>query len=289
MLAMKRLVMIFSLVISSAVAPAAFAQCFWGQSPAAVAFGTYQTFAGGGNTSNTSGAVTCTGAYTFTVKISQGGSGSYTPRKMNNLANYNIYVDPTLATIYGDGTNGTFQYITANGSGTNSYSGTVYGNAPAGQDLAPGAYTDSLIATLSYKLTNGTGGTTTQPGVTIPVSMTVISECRVDTFNLTFGPYNPFTVTALAQTSQVKVYCTKTTPATLSLDNGVNSSGAQKRMISGGASYLNYTATLATTAATSTSSLIPLGGGITLNGTVPASQDVKVGSYIDTLQVLVNY
>lgn len=288
MLAMKRLAIIFSVVITTAVAPGAIAQCSWTQQPTGVAFGTYQTFAGGGNTSSTSGTVTCTGAYTFSVSISKGGSGSYTPRKMNNLANYNIFVDPTLSTIYGDGTNGTFQYVTSNGSGTNNYSGTVYGNAPAGQDLAPGAYTDSLIATLSYKLTNGTGGTTIKPSVTIPVSMTVISECRVDTFNLTFGAYNPFTVTALAQTSQVKVYCTKTTPATLSLDNGVNASGVQKRMISG-ASFLNYTAALATTSATSTSSLIPLGGGITLNGTVPASQDVKVGSYIDTLQVLVNY
>jgi spore coat protein U-like protein len=288
MLAMKRLAMILSVVITSAIAPAAIAQCSWAQQPTGVAFGTYQTFAGGGNTSSTSGTVSCTGAYTFTVSISKGGSGSYTPRKMNNLANYNIFVDPTLTTIYGDGTNGTFQYVTSNGNGTNNYSGTVYGNSPAGQDLAPAAYTDSLIATLSYKLTDGTGGTTTKPSITIPVSMTVISECRVDTFNLTFGAYNPFTVTALVQTSQVKVYCTKTTPATLSLDNGVNASGAQKRMISG-VTYLNYTAALATTSATSTSSLIPLGGGITLNGTVPPSQDVKVGSYIDTLQVLVNY
>jgi spore coat protein U-like protein len=118
--------------------------------------------------------------------------------------------------------------------------------------------------------------------------MTVISECRVDTFNLTFGPYDPFAAAPLAQTAQVKVYCTKTTPATLSLDNGVNASGLQRRMISG-ASFLNYAASLATTSSTSTSSLTPLAGGITLNGTVSASQDVKVGSYIDTLQVLVNY
>jgi spore coat protein U-like protein len=287
MLEMKRLAMIFSVVMTSAIAPAAMAQCSWASAPPAVAFGTYQTFNGGGNTSSTSGTITCSGNYTFAVTLTRGGSATYIPRKMNGLANYNIYVDPTLTLVYGDNTGGTFAYTGSNGSGTNNYSGTVYANSPASQDLAPGSYNDSLIATLSYQF-NGSGAVTTLAGKTIPVSMTVISECRVDTFNLTFGPYNPFTVIALAQTSQVKVYCTKTTPATLSLDNGVNFSGVQKRMISGG-SLLNYTATLATTSASSTSSLIPLGGGITLNGTVPASQDVKVGSYIDTLQVLVNY
>ena len=286
MLEMKRLALIFSVVITSAIAPAAIAQCSWTQQPPAVAFGTYQTFNGGGNTSSTSGTIQCIGTETFTVTLDKGGAGSYLPRKMNGLASYNIYVDSAQTIIYGDNTGGTFAYSATNASGTNLYSGTVYANAPAAQDLAPGNYTDSLIATLSFK--NGAGTVTTLGGRTVPVSMTVISECRVDTFNLTFGPYNPFTVAPLNQTAQVKVYCTKTTPATLSLDNGVNFSGGQRRMASGG-SFLNYTASLATTSATSTSSLIPLGGGITLNGSVPASQDVKVGSYIDTLQVNVNY
>jgi spore coat protein U-like protein len=285
MLEMKRLAMIFTVVISSAIAPAAIAQCSWSQQPPAVAFGTYLTFNGGGNTSSTSGTITCTGTYTFAVTLSKGGSATYIPRTMNGTAGYNIYVDAAMTIIYGDNTGGTFAYTGSNTNGPNNYSGTVYANSPAGQDLAPGAYSDSLIATLSY---TKNGVTTALAGRTVPVSMTVVPECRVDTFNLTFGAYNPFTVTPLNQTSQVKVYCTKTTPATLSLDNGVNPSGLQKRMISG-ASFLNYTASLATTSATSTSSLIPLGGGITLNGSVPASQDVRVGSYIDTLQVLVNY
>jgi spore coat protein U-like protein len=288
MFSMKKMAVVTSLVIGSAMAPAAMAVCSWSQPPTAVAFGNYLTFTGGGNISSTSGTATCTGAYTFTVKLSKGGAATYTPRYMNGLAQYNIFVDAALTTIYGDNTGGTFAYTASNPSGTtNNYSGTVYANSPASQDLAPGLYNDSLIATLSYQLTSG-GTVTTLAGVTVPVSMTVVSQCRVDTFNLTFGPYNPFAVAPLNQTSQVKVYCTKTTPATLSLDNGVNVSGAQKRMISG-ATYLNYTATLATTSATSTSSLVPLGGGITLNGSVPAAQDVKVGSYIDTLQVLVNY
>jgi spore coat protein U-like protein len=292
MLEMKRLAIIFSVVMTSAIAPAAIAQsCAWSAAPPTVAFGTYQTFNGGGNTSSTSGTVTCTGNATFAVTLSKGGSGTYSPRKMSAFASYNIYVFPTLTTIYGDNTGGTFAYTGSNTNGTNNYSGSVYGSAPAAQDLAPGLYSDSLIATLTYQV-NGTGAVLAGGARTVPVSMTVISECRVDTFNMTFGAYNPFTVTALAQTAQVKVYCTKNTTATLSLDNGVNASGAQRRMISGG-TYLNYTAALATTSATSTSSLVPLGplgvGGITLNGTVPASQDVKVGSYIDTLQVLVNY
>jgi spore coat protein U-like protein len=83
-------------------------------------------------------------------------------------------------------------------------------------------------------------------------------------------------------------YNTKATTATLALDNGANVLGAQKRMRSG-ASYLNYTAILASKAPPPSISVnVPLGGGITLNGSVSTAQDVPVGSYVDTLQVLVS-
>ncbi len=94
----------------------------------------------------------------------------------------------------------------------------------------------------------------------------------------------------LNQTSTVKVYCTRTTtPTLISLNNGANASGLQKRMAGPAGAFLNYKATLAASGGTSTSSLVPISGGITLNGTVPASRDVRIGSYVDTLQALVNY
>jgi spore coat protein U-like protein len=209
---------------------------------------------------------------------------------MNGVANYNVYTNAGRTTIWGDGTGGTGIFTWFNFGGTNNYSGFAYGTVFGGQDLAPGSYSDTIIATLSWRpgIGGGGGGWTTLPGVAIPVSMTVPSECRINTFSLSFGNYNPFNAGPVNQSTVVNVYCTRTTPATFALDNGANPLGAQKRMRSG-VDYLNYTATLASNSGVSTSSLVPIGNGITLNGSIPASQDAPVGNFVDTLQVIVNY
>ena len=281
----------FSMAMSFGAVRGAHAQCSWSTQPPGVSFGAYDVFSANTVASTTSGAISCTGNYNFSVSLSKGGSGTYAPRQMSNganRANYNVYVDAGYTIIYGDGTGGTFVYTGTNNGGTNTYGGTVYAAAPGAQDLAQGTYNDSLVATLSYQRTSG-GAWTVLPGVTVTVTMAVGAQCRADLFNLTFGNYNPFSAVALNQTSTVKVYCTKATTATLALDNGANVLGAQKRMRNG-ASYLNYTATLANTSPPASSSvLVPLAGGITLNGSVPQSQDAPTGNYIDTLQVQVNF
>jgi spore coat protein U-like protein len=189
--------------------------------------------------------------------------------------------------IWGNGTAGTWVYTATNNGGTNSFSGSAYGQVPGGQDLAVGTYNDTIAATLSYRLTSG-GPWLTRPPVNIPVTMTVQAECRVNTFNLSFGNYSPLNATPVNQNGVVNIYCTRGTPATFALDNGANAAGAQKRMASG-ANRLNYTATLSAGSGTSTSNVTPIGNGIALNGSIPATQDVVPGNYIDTLQVVVNY
>ncbi len=268
-------------------APSAFAQCSWFALPAPIAFGTYSVFGGASNTTTTSGTVRCTGAYTFRVTSTTGSAGSYNPRVMNGTAQYNVYTDAGRTTIWGDGTAGTGIYTFFNFAGTNNFSGSAYGTVFGAQDLAPGAYSDTITAILAYR-PNAGGAWISLPGVSIPISMNVTAECRVNTFNLAFGNYNPLNVAAVNASATLNIYCTRSTPATFSLDNGANASGVQKRMVSG-ANFLNYTATLASGSGTSTSTLVPIGNGITLNGTIPASQDASIGSYIDTLQVLVNY
>jgi spore coat protein U-like protein len=206
---------------------------------------------------------------------------------MNSVVNYNVFIDAARTQIWGDGSAGTSFYAFTNFFGTFTYSGSAYGTVPGAQDLAPGTYNDVFTATLSYQ--PGGGGTWTNlTPVNVPVSMNVQPECRADTFDLTFGNYSPLSGSPLNKSTVVKIYCTKNTPATFTLDNGANPSGTQKRMKSG-IQFLNYTATLATTSGTSTSALTPIGGGITLNGSVPVAQDVATGAYVDTLQVLVNY
>ncbi|HYM59843.1 MAG TPA: spore coat protein U domain-containing protein, partial [Thermoanaerobaculia bacterium] len=138
-----------------------------------------------------------------------------------------------------------------------------------------------------YQKTSGGAWTNITP-ITMSVNIVVAAKCKVDAFSLAFGNYNPF-VGALVRTSTVNVYCTKGTTATsITLDNGANWSGSTRRMISG-ANYLNYTASLSATSATATATQTPILNGITLTGTITAGQDPPVGSYIDTLQVTVNY
>ncbi|MGZ7081418.1 MAG: hypothetical protein ACXVJT_18555, partial [Thermoanaerobaculia bacterium] len=74
------------------------------------------------------------------------------------------------------------------------------------------------------------------------------------------------------------------------LNNGSNALGVQKRMINAG-NFVNYTATLASGSGSSTTSLAPISGGVALNGSIPAGQDIPAAaaSYLDTLQVVVDY
>ncbi|HTD32561.1 MAG TPA: spore coat U domain-containing protein [Candidatus Elarobacter sp.] len=62
--------------------------------------------------------------------------------------NYNVYVDPAHATVWGDGTSGTATQSHAQTFGT--FSLTLYGLIPAGQSVAAGSYSDTITATLTF-------------------------------------------------------------------------------------------------------------------------------------------
>jgi spore coat protein U-like protein len=279
--------MCFALCVAATPAMAA---CSWVANLATMNFGAYNVFGATAVTATSAGSIRCTGGnFNVTIAATRGGGGAYSPwRLMSGSAQYNIYTDAAMTIIWGDGTGGSVKdggVINSNTTATV----TEYGNVPLSQDLAPGNYTDSLNVTLGYQSTGGGAWTYLSP-VVMQVTMTVGTVCRADTFTLAFGAYSPLSAVALPGASTVKVYCTKTTPATFALDNGSNAVGVQKRMVNAG-NYLNYTATLAAGSGTSTSSLVPIGGGIALNGSIPAAQDVPAAAtaYIDTLQVVVNY
>lgn len=278
------ILMCFALCV---VAAPAMAQCSWVTTMTGVNFGAYNVFGGVSNGTST-GSVRCTGNLNVTISSTTGGAGVFNPRKMSGTASYNIYIDAGRTLIWGDGNGGSNQDPFTN-TGTQTWTITEYGRVPATQDLAPGTYNDSLTVRVAYRSTGG-GAWTTLPGVVLPITMTVAAACRADTFSVAFPAYNPLSAVAVAGASTVKVYCTKTTPATFALDNGSNASGVQKRMVNAG-NFLNYTATLASASGTSTSSLVPIGGGIALTGSIPPGQDVPAAatSYLDTLQVIVNY
>jgi spore coat protein U-like protein len=263
------------------------AQCSWVTPMSSLNFGAYDVFGGVANTT-TVGTVKCIGNLNVTVSATTGAAGVFNPRKMSGTALYNVYTDAGRTLIWGDGTGGSNQDPFTN-VGTQTWTITEYGQVPAAQDLAPGVYNDSLTVTVAFKNSGG-GAVTTLPGIALPVTMTVAAECRADTFALAFPVYSPLSAVADAGASTVKVYCTKTTPATFALDNGSNALGVQKRMVNAG-NFLNYTATLASASGISATSLAPIGGGIALTGSIPPGQDLPAAAtaYIDTLQVVVNY
>src|SRR5690606_4286539 len=117
---------------------------------------------------------------------------------------------------------GTTQYDAYNSDpGEKVFSVTIYGRIPAGMDAAPGAYTDTITASLYV-------GGSFDESKTFQVTANIASECTVESFTLNFGNYDPAganAASALDATTSVRAFCTKGTNATISLSPGVNYSG----------------------------------------------------------------
>jgi spore coat protein U-like protein len=93
----------------------------------------------------------------YTVALSRGFSGSYSPRKMSGgggSLSYNLYLDAARVTIWGDGTGGTFPLqgtlLLSPTSPVQQVIHNIYGLIPALQDVYAGAYTDTITITLTY-------------------------------------------------------------------------------------------------------------------------------------------
>ena len=117
-----------------------------------LAFGTYT---GAVANSNSTITVTCTNTTPYNVGLNAGTAPSATvsTRAMTGPSSatlsYGLFQDATYATNWGDtiGTGGDTESGTGNGS---AQALTVYGQIPAGQYPAPGTYTDTITATVTY-------------------------------------------------------------------------------------------------------------------------------------------
>jgi spore coat protein U-like protein len=104
-----------------------------------------------GSTSTIS--VTCTKASTYDVGLNAGlaTGATVTTRKMTGpasaLLSYKLFSNSGYTTNWGN-TVGT-DTVAGTGSGS-AQSLTVYGQIPAGQSAAPGSYTDTITATITY-------------------------------------------------------------------------------------------------------------------------------------------
>ena len=151
----------------------------------------------------------------------------------------------------------------------------------------------SLMAPAAFAGSAGSGNPANN------VSATVVANCTVSTFALAFGNYDPLSGTDLDAQTTVNVYCTKGATGTVSLDLGVNASGATRRMTDG-TNFMNYEVyknagrtviwnAANTNSAVSTSKSTALSGGFTAYGRVPAGQDLPLATFYDTLQATVNF
>jgi spore coat protein U-like protein len=95
----------------------------------------------------------------YTVTLSTGGSGSFAPRRLRAgpaLLGYNLWSDPALSSIWGNGSGGTvivtglLKVGPGVGNGVRTAVHPIYGRIPALQDAAEGDYLDSIVATLTY-------------------------------------------------------------------------------------------------------------------------------------------
>ncbi|WP_176046962.1 spore coat U domain-containing protein [Burkholderia sp. BCC1644] len=114
-----------------------------------------------GTASVLSGALTATGSITaqctngdaWKIALNGGGAGSVTARQMQRSGgggtiNYGLYTDAARSIAWGDGTSGS-STVTGVGTGTSQVV-TVYGAVPAQTTPAPGNYSDTITATISF-------------------------------------------------------------------------------------------------------------------------------------------
>lgn len=114
-----------------------------------LAFGNYSSALVSATTSIT---VACTSGTPYDVGLDVGGGSGATvaARKMTYLTStltYGLFSDSTHTAVWGPTISTDTVHGTANGL---SQVLTVYGQIPASQLVAPGAYTDTVVATITY-------------------------------------------------------------------------------------------------------------------------------------------
>jgi spore coat protein U domain-containing protein, fimbrial subunit CupE1/2/3/6 len=139
--------------VTCAAAGSAQAQWCWFGTVGGVAFGSYDVFSATPLDSVGSISITCLLAPSPTVSLSPGRSGSFLQRTMvsgANVLNYNLYQDAQRRTIWGDGTGGSSTYGPLNLGFYGTANLSIYGRIPPGQDVAIGAYADTVTVTVNF-------------------------------------------------------------------------------------------------------------------------------------------
>jgi len=133
-------------VLAAAASTPCLAKCT--VSTTAVSFSTYDVFSTLNDDITGSIIVKCRPSAPYSLSLSPG-SGTYASRTMTSsiyTLNYNLFVDATRLTIWGDGSAGTG---TVSGNAADA-THTVYGRIPARQNAHVGSYADTIIVTVTF-------------------------------------------------------------------------------------------------------------------------------------------
>ncbi|QDE97758.1 spore coat protein [Myxococcus xanthus] len=120
-----------------------------------VSFGTYLTTDLLPRDSAGSITYRCEGQLTpITIDFSAGGSGNYQARSMAGPGaprlQYNLYLDATRLIIWGNGAGGTGRYGPVLPVFGVEVTVPIFGRIPAGQAIPAGAYSDTLVMTVTF-------------------------------------------------------------------------------------------------------------------------------------------
>ena len=153
-------------VVAMLAAPPVLAGATCSVAATGVNFGAYDISLTAPTDSTGDVTVTCTyvppgGATGVNVlaELSTGISGSYLARQMASgpvRLNYNLFLDATRSTIWGNGLSGTgiatgsFTVGPGVGNGTRSAQFPVFGRVPARQAVDTGAYSDTIVVTVTF-------------------------------------------------------------------------------------------------------------------------------------------
>lgn len=252
----------------------------------AMTFGTYSSASALSFTATVT--ANCSYGYGYVVGLGQGISGIDNARTMTAGAinlNYGMYQNASHTVNWG--ANNGVNTENATGTGANQ-TFTIYGQVPAGQYVAPGAYTDSPIA---YIQNSGLY-------VGLNVSATVAPSCSISATSLVFGVYNK--IANLDSTGTLSVTCTNTTPYYVNLGNGLQPDGSWwPRMLGPNSALLSYVMyqdsprTVVWRNSYNVDGESWTGTGtvklLTVYGRIASGQNVVPGSYTDSVVATVTY
>lgn len=141
----------------------------------------------------------------------------------------------------------------------------------------------------------------------VGISATVGANCILTTVPIAFGVYDPLAGTPRQANGQVQLVCTVGATPSVAIDLGLNASGAQRRLVSGGTNFLNYdvfqpTSNAANAACAYTTPYATVAPGFALTaapstasrsynicGQIPAGQSAPNGTYADTVTATITF